>query len=125
MVVLLSFGEELHKLRTSNNITVKEMCDAIGYGDATYSLIESGKRTFDDEEIREYFYFKVQRAVHFICNSEDYNYKNITEDNISLCQDMLEKGGNVVQVAVDMGVDEVLLKKELKKRKIKFADFNY
>lgn len=121
----MSFGEELKELRVKNNISLKELCDEIGYGVAPYSLIENGKRTVEGEDIRDYLYFKVQRAIHFICESEDYKYVNITDEKLTQCQEMLNKGINVVKAAVELGVDENKLKKELNKRKISFIDFNY
>src|SRR5699024_5102068 len=101
----VELGKELKKRREEAGITLKELCEEIGFEIATYNLIENGKRTIKDKEVADYLYYKVQKAVHKLTTDAERNYFIVSEDKHKQAIECLNKGYNLVKIAINLEVD--------------------
>lgn len=119
-----NLGAELKQLREKEGITLKELCEEIGYEVSPYNLFENGKRPIKKEALAEYMYYKVQTAVHKLKTDEERNYYTVNATKHEQALECISKGYNVVKTAVKIGVDEDTLRRHLLKNEIKFEEFS-
>lgn len=120
----VELGKELKKIREESGITLKELCEEIGFEIAPYNLIENGKRTIKDKEVADYLYYKVQKAVHKLTTDAERNYFIVSEDKHKQAIECLNKGYNLVKIAINLEVDEDALRRHFKKNNLEFSEYS-
>ena len=74
--------ENLKRLRTSCNLTQKEMADKLGMNQQTYANYETGRREPDFDTLKEIAsYFNV--SIDFLLDIDDKFIKNENHENFS------------------------------------------
>ena len=75
--------ENLKRLRTSCNLTQKEMADKLGMNQQTYANYETGRREPDFDTLKEIAsYFNV--SIDFLLDIDDKFIKNENHENFSI-----------------------------------------
>lgn len=112
--------DELKELRVENNIRLLDLAEELGMSTGQLSMHESGVRklrTYNIEAFEEDYRCAVkkikERNDEYEVDHEGLVWKKVTPERLSIAKELMERGRNIVQVGIELGVDEESLIKEM------------
>lgn len=112
--------DELKALRVENNIRLLDLAEELGMSTGQLSMHESGVRklrTYCIEAFEEDYRCAVSKISkqnnEFEVDHEGLVWKKVTPERLDKAKELMERGRNIVQVGIELGVDEESLIKEM------------
>ena len=112
--------DELKKLREENNVRLLDLAEELGMSTGQLSMHESGVRklsTYSIDAFEEDYRCAVDKIVkknnEYEVDHEGLVWKKVTPERLDMAKELMERGKNIVQVVIELGVDEESLIKEM------------